>query len=53
MDAGLQKAVRIAIRTCMAVKKGETVLVIADEPWRCIGYALWGGSPGRGRGHSH
>ena len=37
----LKKAAEIALRDCMAVKKGEKVLVITDEPARKIGYALW------------
>ncbi len=31
----------IAVRDCMAVKRGEKTLVITDEPAREIGYALW------------
>jgi len=37
----LKKSSRIAIDNCMAVKKGETVLIITDQPLRKIGYALW------------
>jgi len=37
----LKKTSRIAISNCMAVKKGETVLIITDQPLRKIGYALW------------
>ncbi len=37
----LQKAARTAVRKCLAVKKGETVLVITDEPLRKIGRLLW------------
>ena len=37
----LKNASRIAINNCMAVKKGETVLIITDQPLRKIGYALW------------
>jgi len=40
MDA-LAKAARIAIRDCLAVKKGETALVITDQPLRKIGRLLW------------
>lgn len=37
----LQDAAMRAIRDCLAVKKGETVLVITDVEKRNIGYALW------------
>ena len=37
----LIKAARVAMGNCMALKKGESVLVITDEPERRIGYALW------------
>ena len=37
----LQKAAEIAVNKCMAVKSGETVLIITDELRRKIGYALW------------
>ncbi len=37
----LQKAAGVAVTRCMAVKPGETVLVITDQPRRKIGYALW------------
>lgn len=37
----LKKSAEIAINNCMAVKKGETVLVITDQPLRKIGYFLW------------
>jgi len=37
----LMSAAMIAVRDCMAVKEGENVLVITDEPLRKIGYALW------------
>ena len=37
----LMSAARIAVNNCMAVKEGESVLVITDEPARKIGYALW------------
>ena len=37
----LMSAARIAVNDCMAVKAGESVLVITDEPARSIGYALW------------
>lgn len=37
----LERAARVAVRDCMAVKRGETVLVITDEPLREIGYLLW------------
>jgi leucyl aminopeptidase (aminopeptidase T) len=37
----LKKAALVAVRDCLAVKSGEQVLVITDEPKRTIGYALW------------
>ncbi len=37
----LKSAAKIAVIDCMAVKEGENVLVITDEPSRKIGYALW------------
>jgi leucyl aminopeptidase (aminopeptidase T) len=37
----LFKAAQVAMSNCMALKKGESVLVITDEPKRKIGYALW------------
>lgn len=41
MTKHLEKSAEIAIRQCMAVKPGETVLVVADEPTRNVGRALW------------
>lgn len=40
MDA-LKSAAMVAVRDCMAVKSGEKLLVITDEPLRKIGYTLW------------
>lgn len=37
----LFKAAQVAMSNCMALKKGESVLVITDEPERKVGYALW------------
>jgi leucyl aminopeptidase (aminopeptidase T) len=37
----LFKAAQVAVNNCLTVKKGESVLVITDEPERKIGYALW------------
>jgi leucyl aminopeptidase (aminopeptidase T) len=37
----LSKAAQIAVNNCLAVKKGEFVLVITDQPLRKIGYAFW------------
>jgi leucyl aminopeptidase (aminopeptidase T) len=39
--AQLEVAARTALETCLAVKAGETVLVITDEPKREIGTAIW------------
>lgn len=41
MGKELDYSAGIAIRDCMAVKAGETVLVVVDEPTRTIGRALW------------
>lgn len=41
MTKQLEKSAGIAIQQCMAVKAGETVLVVADEPTRNVGRALW------------
>ncbi len=41
MTANLGKSADIAIRQCMAVKPGETVLVVTDMPTRSVGQALW------------
>jgi leucyl aminopeptidase (aminopeptidase T) len=37
----LQDAARNAVFSCMAVKPGESVLVVTDKPLRAIGHALW------------
>jgi aminopeptidase len=37
----LDNASDIAVRDCMGLKPGETVLVITDEPLRKIGYSIW------------
>lgn len=37
----LEAAARTALETCLAVKAGETVLVVTDEPKREIGMAFW------------
>jgi leucyl aminopeptidase (aminopeptidase T) len=37
----LKIAAEIALSDCMAVKEGERVLIITDEPARKIGYVLW------------
>jgi len=37
----LEAAARTALETCLAVKAGETVLVVTDEPTREIGTAIW------------
>jgi leucyl aminopeptidase (aminopeptidase T) len=41
MKGSLYDAAMIALRDCMAVKSGEKVLIITDEPLRKIGYVLW------------
>lgn len=37
----LFKSAQVAISNCLMVKKGESVLVITDQPKREIGYAFW------------
>ncbi len=44
----LKDAAMVAIKECMAVKSGEKVLVITDEPLRKIGYVLWEAARGLG-----
>ncbi|MBN2288645.1 MAG: aminopeptidase, partial [Candidatus Glassbacteria bacterium] len=39
--SAIKEAAMNTMAGCMAVKKGESVLVICDEPERRIGYALW------------
>lgn len=39
-EAGFEAA-RVAVRDCMAVKPGEAVLVVTDEPLADIGRLLW------------
>ena len=41
IDPELYKACEIALKQCLGVKDGESVLVIADESERKIGYHLW------------
>jgi leucyl aminopeptidase (aminopeptidase T) len=41
MNKNLEESADIAIRQCMAVKSGEVVLVVTDEPIRDIGRVLW------------
>lgn len=40
ISPALVSASIIAVRDCMGVKAGETVLIVTDEPLRPIGYAL-------------
>jgi leucyl aminopeptidase (aminopeptidase T) len=37
----LEAAAHTALEACLAVKAGETVLVVTDEPKRNIGMAIW------------
>lgn len=37
----LYKACETALKQCLGVKEGESVLIITDEPERRIGYHLW------------
>lgn len=38
----LRRAAQTAVSNCLRVRRGETVLVITDEPLRKIGYLFWG-----------
>ncbi|MDI6870218.1 MAG: aminopeptidase [Bacillota bacterium] len=40
-DPGFQVAARVAVRDCLAVKRGESVLVVTDAPLLEIGRLLW------------
>lgn len=40
-EEGLRQAARLALVQCMAVSRGESVLVITDEELREVGYAFW------------
>ena len=44
----LKRSAQIAVRDCMGLQAGETLLVITDEPLREIGYALWEAGVGQG-----
>lgn len=37
----LKRAADVAVRVCMGIKQGETVLIVVDAPERNIGYALF------------
>ncbi|HHW14994.1 MAG TPA: aminopeptidase [Firmicutes bacterium] len=39
--AGFQAAAQVAVRDCLAVKPGESVLVVTDAPLAEIGRVLW------------
>lgn len=39
--ASIEEAARIAVEDCIGLKRGETGLVITDEPCRTVGRALW------------
>jgi len=41
INSELYKACEIALKQCLGVREGESVLIIADEPERKIGYHLW------------
>ncbi|WP_461864442.1 aminopeptidase [Thermococcus sp.] len=41
IDLDLYRACEIALKQCMGVKEGESVLIIVDKPERKIGYHLW------------
>ncbi len=40
MNSPLHDAAVIAVRDCVGLQPGETVLIVTDEPLRSIGYAL-------------
>lgn len=41
LNKALYDACGIALKECMGLKEGETVVIITDEPERSIGYHLW------------
>ena len=41
IDLDLYRACEIALKQCMGVNEGESVLIIVDKPERKIGYHLW------------
>lgn len=41
IDLELYKACEIALRQCLGVREGESVVIVADEPERRIGFHLW------------
>lgn len=41
MKTELDNASEIALRDCMGLKSGETLLIITDEPLKKIGVSLW------------
>lgn len=47
-DPGFREAARIAVQDCLAVKAGETVLVVTDAPLYDIGRLLWEASKAQG-----
>ncbi len=46
MQEALERAARVAVRECLAVKPGERVLVVTDENKRRIGRLLWEAAKG-------
>lgn len=41
LERGLLSAARVVIGKCLAVRPGEKVVVITDEPCRAVGIAIW------------
>ncbi|UCG30114.1 MAG: aminopeptidase [candidate division WOR-3 bacterium] len=41
LERGLLRASNIVIRKCLAVKPGEKVVVVTDEPCRAVGVSIW------------
>jgi len=41
LERGLLKAANIVIDRCLAVKAGEKVVVVTDEPCRVVGVSIW------------
>lgn len=41
LERGLLNAARVVIGKCLAVKAGEKVVVVTDEPCRAVGIAIW------------
>lgn len=41
LERGLLSAARVVIDRCLAVRAGEKVIVVTDEPCRAVGVSIW------------